>query len=198
MSKVNETLSELGIDETTLPAGLGMKKRKYDRMISELKTAKEDVGDDEVAQARIVYLEDEVFEYGEDLIAGLHVLADKRAEKEEKERAKEERRLAREAKRKEAEQKKAENDAVESKDEDAQAEKTESSSDASAEEVDAEHEQDEAETMDEAEPATSEEEMANATGSEEEKSSGIGLGTILIGGLVLVTTFGAYNYFKRR
>ena len=26
MSKVNETLSELGIDETTLPAGLGMKK----------------------------------------------------------------------------------------------------------------------------------------------------------------------------
>ena len=33
---------------------------------------------------------------------------------------------------------------------------------------------------------------------EEEESSGSGLSSILIGGLVLLTTFGAYNYFKRR
>ena len=33
---------------------------------------------------------------------------------------------------------------------------------------------------------------------EKEESSGLSLSSILIGGLVLLTTYGAYNYFKRK
>ena len=41
-------------------------------------------------------------------------------------------------------------------------------------------------------------ELNNTPAVEDEKKGGSGLGTIFLGGLVLLTTFGAYNYFKRR
>lgn len=184
MSKIDDTLNELGIDANSLPSGLAARKRKYDRLHSEFMKAVDEAGEDDFE--KLQELEASVEDYGEDLAEALITLGEKRAEKAEKERIREERRKAREAKRKEKE-------------------------------ANATPPQAEPEATKNAEPAAAptakepEAEMANATGDEveepeveevaneeEEKSSGVGLGTILIGGLVLLTTFGAYNYFKRR
>ena len=190
MSKIDDTLKELGIDANSLPSGLAARKRKYARLHSEFMKAVDEAGEDDFE--KLQELEASVEDYGEDLAEALITLGEKRAEKAEKERIREERRKAREAKRKEKE-------------------------------ANATPPQAEPEATKNAEPATEpapaaaptakepEAEMANATGDEveeaeveevaneeEEKSSGVGLGTILIGGLVLLTTFGAYNYFKRR
>lgn len=191
MSKIDDTLKELGIDANSLPSGLAARKRKYDRLHSEFMKAVDEAGEDDFE--KLQELEASVEDYGEDLAEALITLGEKRAEKAEKERLKEERRKAREAKRKEKEAAAKQPEAT-----------TESSEDAEPE----------TEPAKAAAPtaAKPEAEMANATGEEveqveaeveepteeKEESSGVGLGSILIGGLVLLTTFGAYNYFKRR
>jgi outer membrane biosynthesis protein TonB len=192
MSKVQETLRDLGIVESSLPAGLSARMMKYDRMLKTLEQARaevEETGENE----KLEQLEEELFEYQEDLIAGLNELSSKRAEKAEQARIREEKKQAREAKKK------------------AQAAKAAPKPEPTPEP------ESEPERTPEAEPqpaptpdASSAEGEANASGAEdgeihepeimeeEPKSEGIGLGTILLGGLVLLTTFGAYNYFKRR
>jgi cobalamin biosynthesis Mg chelatase CobN len=198
MSKIDDTLNELGIDANSLPSGLAARKRKYDRLHSEFMKAVDEAGEDDFE--KLQELEASVEDYGEDLAEALITLGEKRAEKQEKERVREERRKAREAKRKEKEDAAKEAQEAAAKEPEAT---TEQSQDAEPK----------------TEPATAaaptakkpEAEMANATGeeaeeveaeaedlSQEEESSGIGFGSILIGGLVLLTTFGAYNYFKRR
>ena len=193
MSKLNEALRDLGIEENSLPAGIAQRIRKYDRMVGELDKAKEEVGEDEAE--KLEQLESEVFEYGEDIIASLYELSETRKLKAEQERLKEERKKAREAKKKA----KA-----------AKAEPTPKPEPAPEPEPEPVHEPTPEPEPQPAEPAEKPKgEMANASGEDngeepiepeivEEKSSGIGLGTILIGGLVLLTTYGAYNYFKRR
>ncbi len=194
MSKIDDTLNELGIDGNSLPSGLAARKRKYDRLHSEFMKAVDEAGEDDFD--KLQELEASVEDYGEDLAEALITLGEKRAEKAEKERVKEERRKAREAKRKEKEAAAAA----------AAAEKPEETPEPKN---DAESETEPAKAA--APTATKPEaEMVSATGDEveepeaeevdveEEKSSGSGLSSILIGGLVLLTTFGAYNYFKRR
>ena len=188
MSKIDDTLNELGIDGNSLPSGLAARKRKYDRLHSEFMKAVDEAGEDDFD--KLQELEASVEDYGEDLAEALVTLGEKRAEKAEKERAKEERRKAREAKRKEKEAAAAA--AAAKKPE----ETPEPENDAESQ-VEPEIKTAPTETKPEAE-------MVNATGDEveepeqEEESSGSGLSSILIGGLVLLTTFGAYNYFKRR
>lgn len=193
MSKLNEALRDLGIEENSLPAGIAQRIRKYDRMVGELDKAKEEVGEDEAE--KLEQLESEVFEYGEDIIASLYELSETRKLKAEQERLKEERKKAREAKKKAKAVK---------------AEPTPKPEPAPEPEPEPAPEPTPEPTPQPAAPVEkSEGEMANASGEDngeepiepeivEEKSSGIGLGTILIGGLVLLTTYGAYNYFKRR
>lgn len=193
MSKLNEALRDLGIEENSLPAGIAQRIRKYDRMVGELDKAKEEVGEDEAE--KLEQLESEVFEYGEDIIASLYELSETRKLKAEQERLKEERKKAREAKKKAKAVK---------------AEPTPKPEPAPEPEPEPAPEPTPEPEPQPAAPAEKPEgEMANASGEDngeepiepeiiEEKSSGIGLGTILIGGLVLLTTFGAYNYFKRR
>jgi len=192
MSKIDDTLNELGIDGNSLPSGLAARKRKYDRLHSEFVKAVDEAGEDDFD--KLQELEASVEDYGEDLAEALVTLGENRAEKAEKERVKEERRKAREAKRKEKEA------AVAEKPE----ETPEPVNDAESK----------TEPVKEAAPTATkpEAEMVSATGDEveepeveevdvkdkEEESSGSGLSSILIGGLVLLTTFGAYNYFKRR
>ncbi len=196
MSKIDDTLNELGIDANSLPSGLAARKRKYDRLHSEFMKAVDEAGEDDFE--KLQELEASVEDYGEDLAEALVTLGEKRAEKAEKERVKEERRKAREAKRKEKEAAAAA--AAAKKPE----ETPEPENDAESQ-VEPEIKTAPTETKPEAE-------MVNATGDEveepeqeevdakdeEEESSGSGLSSILIGGLVLLTTFGAYNYFKRR
>jgi TolA-binding protein len=193
MSKLNEALRDLGIEENSLPAGIAQRIRKYDRMVGELDKAKEEVGEDEAE--KLEQLESEVFEYREDIIASLYELSETRKLKAEQERLKEERKKAREAKKKAKAVK---------------AEPTPKPEPAPEPEPEPAPEPTPEPEPQPAAPAEKPEgEMANASGEDngeepiepeivEEKSSGIGLGTILIGGLVLLTTFGAYNYFKRR
>lgn len=192
MSKIDDTLNELGIDGNSLPSGLAARKRKYDRLHSEFLKAVDEAGEDDFD--KLQELEASVEDYGEDLAEALVTLGEKRAEKAEKERVKEERREAREAKRKENEA--------------AVAEKPEET----PEPVNDADIQVEPETKAAPTATKAEAEMVNAAGDEaeepeveevdvkdkEEESSGSGLSSILIGGLVLLTTFGAYNYFKRR
>lgn len=199
MSKIDDTLKELGIDANSLPSGLAARKRKYDRLHSEFMKAVDEAGEDDFE--KLQELEASVEDYGEDLAEALITLGEKRAEKAEKERLKEERRKAREAKRKEKE-------AAANQAEEAAAKQPEATTD-SSEDAEPETEPAKAAAPTAAKP---EAEMANATGEEveqveaeveepteeKEESSGVGLGSILIGGLVLLTTFGAYNYFKRR
>lgn len=199
MSKIDDTLKELGIDANSLPSGLAARKRKYDRLHSEFMKAVDEAGEDDFE--KLQELEASVEDYGEDLAEALITLGEKRAEKAEKERIKEERRKAREAKRKEKE-------AAAKQAEEADAKQPEATTE-SSEDAEPETEPAKAAAPTAAKP---EAEMANATGEEveqveaeveepteeKEESSGIGLGSILIGGLVLLTTFGAYNYFKRR
>jgi cobalamin biosynthesis Mg chelatase CobN len=199
MSKIDDTLNELGIDGNSLPSGLAARKRKYDRLHSEFMKAVDEAGEDDFD--KLQELEASVEDYGEDLAEALVTLGEKRAEKAEKERLKEERRKAREAKRKEKE-------AAAKQAEEAAAKQPEATTE-SSEDAEPETEPAKAAAPTAAKP---EAEMANATGEEveqveaeveepteeKEESSGVGLGSILIGGLVLLTTFGAYNYFKRR
>ncbi len=199
MSKIDDTLNELGIDANSLPSGLAARKRKYDRLHSEFMKAVDEAGEDDFE--KLQELEASVEDYGEDLAEALITLGEKRAEKAEKERIREERRKAREAKRKEKE-------AAAKQAEEADAKQPEATTE-SSEDAEPETEPAKAAAPTAAKP---EAEMANATGEEveqveaeveepteeKEESSGIGLGSILIGGLVLLTTFGAYNYFKRR
>ena len=199
MSKIDDTLKELGIDANSLPSGLAARKRKYDRLHSEFMKAVDEAGEDDFE--KLQELEASVEDYGEDLAEALITLGEKRAEKAEKERIKEERRKAREAKRKEKE-------AAAKQAEEADAKQPEATTE-SSEDAEPETEPAKAAAPTAAKP---EAEMANATGEEveqveaeveepteeKEESSGVGLGSILIGGLVLLTTFGAYNYFKRR
>jgi cobalamin biosynthesis Mg chelatase CobN len=191
MSKIDDTLKELGIDANSLPSGLAARKRKYDRLHSEFMKAVDEAGEDDFE--KLQEIEASVEDYGEDLAEALITLGEKRAEKAEKERLKEERRKAREAKRKEKEAAAKQPEATTESSEDAEPETEPAKADAPT-------------------AAKPEAEMANATGEqveqveaeveepteEKEESSGVGLGSILIGGLVLLTTFGAYNYFKRR
>lgn len=200
MSKIDDTLKELGIDANSLPSGLAARKRKYDRLHSEFMKAVDEAGEDDFE--KLQQLEASVEDYGEDLAEALITLGEKRAEKAEKERLKEERRKAREAKRKEKEE------AAAKQAEEAAAKQPEATTE-SSEDAEPETEPAKAAAPTAAKP---EAEMANATGEEveqveaeveepteeKEESSGVGLGSILIGGLVLLTTFGAYNYFKRR
>lgn len=199
MSKIDDTLKELGIDANSLPSGLAARKRKYDRLHSEFMKAVDEAGEDDFE--KLQELEASVEDYGEDLAEALITLGEKRAEKAEKERIKEERRKAREAKRKEKE--------VAAKQAEEAAAKQPEATTESSEDAEPETEPAKAAAPTAAKP---EAEMANATGEEveqveaeveepteeKEESSGVGLGSILIGGLVLLTTFGAYNYFKRR
>jgi hypothetical protein len=187
MSKVNEALRDFGIAESSLPSGLAAQKRKYDKMLAQLEVAKQEVGWEE--EGKLEELESEIFEYGEEIIGNLDLLATKRAEKEEAAKARAERKKAREAKKRAAAAAKA-------------PEPTPAPEPVSQETPEPEVEEDAKDTI---------AEMVNAAGEvaeqqaqeaevmeEKEESSGLSLSSILIGGLVLLTTYGAYNYFKRK
>lgn len=192
MSKVQETLRDLEIVESSLPAGLSARKMKFDRMLKTLEQARAQVGETGENE-KLEQLEEELFEYQEDLIAGLNELASKRVEKAEQARIREEKKQAREAKKK------------------AQAAKAAPTPEPTPDPEPKPEPTPEPKPQPAPTPAApSAEGEVNASGAddkeilepeiveEEPKSEGIGLGTILLGGLVLLTTFGAYNYFKRR
>ncbi len=197
MTKIDDTLNELGIDANSLPSGIAARKRKYDRLHSEFLKAVDEAGEEDFE--KLQEIEASVEDYGEDLAEALITLGEKRAEKAEKERVQQERRKAREAKRKE-------------KEDSAAAAAAAKKPEATPEPLKDAEPQTEPESAPASTATKPEAEMVNATGEEaeeikadpedlpevEEESSGSGLSSILIGGLVLLTTFGAYNYFKRR
>jgi len=180
MSKVQETLRDLEIVESSLPAGLFARKKKYDRMLEVIEKAKVEVAETGENE-KLEQLDEALFEYQEDLIAGLNELAFNRAEKAKTDRIRDEKRKALEAKKK------------------AKAAKAAPKPEPTPE---TEHQPALSPTE---EPAGVEVDASGAEDGEihepeivKEKSEDIGLGTILLGGLVLLTTFGAYNYYNRR
>lgn len=187
MSKVNEALKDFGIAESTLPSGLAAQKRKYDKMLAELEAAKQEVEEGE--EEKLAELEEALFEYGEEIIGNLDILAAKRAEKEELAKARAEKKKAREAKKKAEAAAKA-------------PEPTPAPEPVSQEAPEPEVEEDAKDTIAEMVNAAGEvaEEQAQEAEvmEEKEESSGLSLSSILIGGLVLLTTYGAYNYFKKK
>lgn len=187
MSKVNEALKDFGIAEATLPSGLAAQKRKYDKMLAELEAAKQEVGEDE--EEKLAELEEALFEYGEEVIANLDILASKRAEKEEEAKAREERKKARQAKNKA----KAAAKAPEPKPAPEPVSQVEPEP-----EVEAEVSDTIAEMVNAAGQVAEEQALEAEVVEEKKESSGLTLSSLLIGGLVLLTTYGAYNYFKKK